>query len=74
MPSKHFTYDPVTFQQKEVQKNSQYYYKPKIDMAAGFHIRGGFIDFLIEMSVRLKSDAIHFPLLQYIRDKQVKDL
>ncbi|PLT32099.1 hypothetical protein [Bacillus sp. V5-8f] len=30
MPSKHFTYEAVTFQQKEVQKDSQYYYKPKL--------------------------------------------
>ncbi|MBE1555486.1 hypothetical protein [Sporosarcina limicola] len=69
-----FTVDPVSFEQKEVKQNGQYYYKPKIDIAAGFYIAGGFIDFLKEMALRLKSDAIHFPLLQYLLDKQLEEL
>ncbi|OMP68726.1 hypothetical protein [Domibacillus epiphyticus] len=74
MPSKQFTFDPVSFEQKDVKQDSQYYYKPKIDIVAGFYIGGGFVDFLKEIALRLKSDAVHFPLLQYALDKQLEEL
>ena len=71
---KQFTLDPVSFEQKDVKQNGQYYYKPKIDIAVGFHICEGFINFLKEMALRLKSDVIHFPLLKYVIDKQLEEL
>lgn len=70
LASMNYTVDPVSFAQKEIRSDTTYYYKPKIDIAAGFQISGGFVEFLKEIAVRLRTDSIHFPLLQYLHDKQ----
>lgn len=65
-----FTKSPTPLLQEEVKSAKDYYYIPKIDIAAGFNIEGGFVQFLHFLAQRMGSDAIHFPFLQYLLDKQ----
>lgn len=39
--STEFTYSPVTFEQKKITTDTHYYYKPKLDVSAGFSVSGG---------------------------------
>lgn len=72
--SNEYTYSPITFEQKAIKNDMQYYYKPKIDVSAGFSLSGGFIEFLQAIAGRLRSDVIHFPLLSYIQEKKVQEM
>lgn len=65
---RHFTHNPITFEQKQIKRSSQYYYIPKVDIMAGFSLRGGFVDFLIYCGTKLKTDVVNYPLLQYLVD------
>jgi hypothetical protein len=72
--STEYTYSPITFEQKKISTDTEYYYKPKIDVSAGFSVSGGFIDFLYTIAERLQSDVLHFPLLAYLQKKQISDI
>lgn len=65
-----FTKSPTPHLQAEVKSVKDYYYIPKIDIAAGFNIEGGFVQFLQFLAQRMGADVIHFPFLQYMFDKQ----
>ncbi len=69
-----FTKSPAPLVQGEVKSAKDYYYIPKIDIAGGFSIEGGFIHFLRFLAQRIGADAIHFPLLQYLLDKEEETL
>lgn len=64
----YFTYNPITFEQKQVTRLSQYYYVPKVDITAGFFFKGGFVDFLKYCGMMLKTDIHNYPLFQYLND------
>ena len=72
--SKEYTYSPITFEQKKITTDTHYYYKPKIDVSAGFSVSGGFIEFLHVVAERLHSDVVHFALLAYLKEKRIKDI
>jgi hypothetical protein len=72
--SKEYTYSPVTFEQKKIKSDKHYYYKPKIDVSAGFSISGGFVKFLHVIAERLKSDVVHFALLSYLQEKRINEI
>ena len=65
-----FTKSPAPMLKADVRSASDYYYIPKIDVAAGFSIEGGYVQFLHFLAERMGADAIHFPFLQYLLDKQ----
>lgn len=65
-----FTKSPAPFVQGEVKSAKDYYYIPKIDITGGFNIQGGFVHFLRFLAQAMGVDAIHFPLLQYLMDKE----
>lgn len=65
-----FTKSPTPLLQAEVKSSRDYYYIPKIDIAAGFNIEGGFVQFLHFLAQRMGADAIHFPFLQYLLDNK----
>lgn len=65
-----FTKSPTPNLQAEVKSAKDYYYIPKIDIAAGFNIEGGFVQFLQFLAQQMGADVIHFPFLQYLLDKQ----
>ncbi|GAB6552967.1 hypothetical protein bcgnr5378_06230 [Bacillus cereus] len=69
-----YTVEPLEFEQKPIKTDTSYYYKPKIDISAGFTITDGFIDFLKQLSIYLKSDIVHYPLLHFIKTKKVNEL
>ncbi|SME39075.1 hypothetical protein BACERE00185_04538 [Bacillus mobilis] len=69
-----YTNDPLTFEQKPIRTGKSYYYIPKIDISAGFTITGGFIDFLKQLAIGLKSDVFHYPLLHFIKTKKLNEL
>lgn len=71
--STEYTYSPTTFEQKKIKTDTDYYYKPKIDVSAGFSVSGGFIDFLHIIAERLHSDVVHFPLLAFLLEKQIHE-
>lgn len=66
--NRHFTHNPITFEQKQITRSSQYYYIPKVDIMAGFSLRGGFVEFLVHCGRKLKTDVVNYPLLQYLLD------
>lgn len=72
--STEYTYLPTTFEQKKIKTDTDYYYKPKIDVSAGFSVCGGFIEFLLIIAERLHSDVVHFPLLAYLQEKQIHEI
>lgn len=63
-----FTKSPSPFIKCEVKSASDYYYIPKIDVAAGFTIKEGFVQFLHFLAQQMGEDVIHFPFLQYLLD------
>lgn len=65
-----FTKSPAPLVKCDVKSASDYYYIPKIDVAAGFNIEGGYVQFLHFLAQRMGADVIHFPFLQYLLDKQ----
>ncbi|WP_244965150.1 hypothetical protein [Planococcus koreensis] len=65
-----FTKSPVPLLKGEVKSASDYYYIPEIDVAAGFSIEGGYVQFLHFLAQRIGADVIHFPFLQYLLDIQ----
>ncbi|KAA0783645.1 hypothetical protein COM04_26490 [Bacillus wiedmannii] len=69
-----YTVEPVKFKQKQIKTDKSYYYIPKIDISAGFTITDGFIDFLMQLAIHLKSDVVHHPLLYFIKTKKVTEL
>lgn len=65
---KRYTKSPELMLNSEVKSARDYYYIPKIDIAAGFNIQGGFVQFLRYLAHQMKDDVVHFPLLQYLLD------
>ena len=69
-----YTYSPITFEQKKITSDTHYYYKPKIDVSAGFSVSGGFVEFLHVVAERLHSDVVHFALLAYLKEKRIQEI
>ncbi|WP_336769850.1 nitrilase-related carbon-nitrogen hydrolase [Bacillus bombysepticus] len=69
-----YTVEPIKFEQEPITKDSSYYYKPRIDISAGFKITGGFIDFLKRLAINLKSDVVQYPLLHFIETENLTEL
>jgi len=69
-----YTKSPFPHVQGDVKSVRDYYYVPKIDIACGFDVQGGFVQFLHFLANQIGEDAVHFPLLIYVADKMEESL
>lgn len=51
---------------RKVNKRSDYYYVPKLDLCYGFYLVNGFIDFIKNVALCVSPETYNYPLLDYV--------
>lgn len=61
--------DPQTYEIKQASNAQNSVYIPKLDVVLGFNAPAGFTEWMTRLSVALKNDCVHYPIMYSLKNK-----